>query len=290
MKNKLYFFDYVNFVLLGLVCVVTFYPFLNVFAISFSSYENYLLNPLAIWPKDWVFGAYRGLLARSSLWTSYANTIFCTVVTTVLSLFLYLITAYPMSRKGLRGKSGIMSYMVFTMMFSGGLIPSFYLIRLLGLYNSLWAIIAVALFGTYNMTLMKNFMESIPESLIEAAKIDGASEFYILFRIITPLSKAIVATIIMFVAVGMWNSYASSIYYLKDASKWTLGLFLREIILGSSIQNVVSGAGDDMMEESVQPLTTQYAALIITVAPILCVYPFVQKYFVKGMMVGSVKE
>jgi len=290
MKNKLYFFDYVNFVLLGLVCLVTFYPFLNVFAISFSTYEQYLLNPMSVWPETWVTGAYRDLIARPSLWSSYANTIFVVVVTTVLSLFMYLITAYPLSRDDLRGKSGIMVFMSFTMMFSGGLIPSFYLIRTLGLYNSLWALIAVALFSFYNVTLMKNFMESIPKSLIEAAKIDGASEFYILFRIIAPLSKAIIATLVMFVAVAQWNSYASSIYYLKDADKWTLALFLREIILGSSIQNVVSGAGDDMMEETVQPVTMQYAALIITVAPILCVYPFVQKYFVKGMMVGSVKE
>lgn len=290
MKNKLYFFDYVNFVLLGLVCVVTFYPFLNVFAISFSTYEQYLTNPMSIWPEAWVTGAYRDLIARSSLWSSYGNTIFVVVVTTVLSLFMYLITAYPLSRDDLRGKPGVMIFMSFTMMFHGGLIPTFYLIRTLGLYNSLWALIAVALFSFYNVTLMKNFMESIPKSLIEAAKIDGASEFYILFRIIAPLSKAIIATLIMFVAVAQWNSYASSIYYLKDADKWTLALFLREIILGSSIQNVVSGAGDDMMEETVQPVTMQYAALIITVAPILCVYPFVQKYFVKGMMVGSVKE
>lgn len=290
MKNKLYFFDYVNFVLLGLVCIVTLYPFLNVFAISFSTYEQYLLNPLAIWPESWVTAAYRDLIARPSLWTSYGNTIFVTIVTTVLSIFMYLITAYPLSRDDLRGKSGIMVFMSFTMMFSGGLIPSFYLIRLLGLYNSLWALIVVALFSFYNVTLMKNFMESIPKSLIEAAKIDGASEFYILFRIIAPLSKAIVATLIMFVAVAQWNSYATSIYYLKDANKWTLALFLREIILGSTIQQVASGAGENLMEETVQPITMQYAALIITVAPILCVYPFVQKYFVKGMMVGSVKE
>lgn len=290
MKNKLYFFDYVNFVLLGLVCVVTFYPFLNVFAISFSTYEQYLLNPMSIWPETWVTGAYRELISRPSLWTSYGNTIFVVVVTTVLALIMYLITAYPLSRDDLRGKSGVMVFMSFTMMFSGGLIPSFYLIRTLGLYNSLWALVAVTLFSFYNVTLMKNFMESIPKSLIEAAKIDGASEFYILFRIIAPLSKAIIATLVMFVAVAQWNSYATSIYYLKDADKWTLALFLREIILGSSIQNVVSGAGDDLMEETVQPITMQYAALIITVAPILCVYPFVQKYFVKGMMVGSVKE
>ncbi|MBQ7039226.1 MAG: carbohydrate ABC transporter permease, partial [Clostridia bacterium] len=254
------------------------------------TYEQYLLNPMSIWTETCVTGAYRDLIARPSLWWSYGNTIFVVVVTTVLSLFMYLITAYPLSRDDLRGKSGIMVFMSFTMMFSGGLIPSFYLIRSLGLYNSLWALVVVALFSFYNVTLMKNFMESIPKSLIEAAKIDGASEFYILFRIIAPLSKAIIATLIMFVAVAQWNSYASSIYYLKDAKKWTLALFLREIILGSSIQNVVSGSGEDMMEETVQPVTMQYAALIITVAPILCIYPFVQKHFVKGMMVGSVKE
>lgn len=290
MKNKLYFFDYVNIVLMLLVVVITLYPFLNVAAISFTTYEEYILNPMMLWPSEWSTTAYMTMIGRSSLWTSYANTIFIAAMTTGLSLLMYLVTAYPLSRKDLRGKSGIMTYMVFTMMFSGGLIPQFYLVRILGLYNSLWAIILTALFSTYNVTLMKNFMESIPDSLIEAARIDGASEFYILFRIMAPLSKAIIATLAMFVAVGQWNSYATSIYYLKDSNKWTLALFLREIILGSSIQNVISGAGDDMMEETVNPITIQYAALIITVLPILAVYPFVQKYFVKGMMVGSVKE
>ena len=133
-------------------------------------------------------------------------------------------------------------------------------------------------------------MESIPDSLIEAARIGGASEFYILFRIMAPLSKAIIATVAMFVAVGQWNAYATSIYYIKDSNKWTLALFLREIILGSSIQQQMSQSGEDIMQETIEPITMQYAALIITVVPILVVYPFVQKYFVKGMMVGSVKE
>lgn len=290
MKNKLYFFDYVNFVLMGLVIVVTLYPFLNVFAISFSTYTEYLENPMRIWPGSWALGAYRDILGRPTLWTSYANTIFVALATTVIALIMYLLTAYPLSRKDLRGKGGIMTFIVFTMMFNGGLIPTFYLVRMLGLYNSLWALIFVALFSAYNVTLMKNFMESIPDSLVEAARIDGASELYILFRIMAPLSKAIIATLAMFVAVAQWNSYASAIYYIKDSKKWTLALFLREIILGSSIQNVVSGAGEDMMEETVEPITMQYAALIVTVVPILIVYPFVQKYFVKGMMVGSVKE
>ena len=290
MKNKLYFFDYVNIVLLLLVCVVTIYPFLNVFAMSFSTYEQYLTNPMAIWPSEWSTAAYYSLVARPSLWTSYANTIFVTVVTTVLSILLYLITAYPLTRKGLRGKGGLMKFFLFTMMFSGGLIPTFYVVRTLGLYNSIWALIVMALFSIYNVTLMKNFMESIPYSLIEAAKIDGASEFYILFRIVAPLSKAIIATVVMFVAVGIWNSYGNALYYIKDSKKWTLALFLREILLGSSLQKVVTGQGEDVVEETVQGTNIQYAALMLTTAPILMVYPFVQKHFVKGMMVGSVKE
>ena len=290
MKNKLYFFDYVNFFLMGLVIIVTLYPFLNVFAISFSTYTEYLANPMRVWPGSWTLGAYKDILGRSTLWTSYANTIFVAAVTTVLALLMYLLTAYPLSRKALRGKSGIMTYIVFTMMFNGGLIPTFYLIRGLHLYNTLWALVFTALFSAYNVTLVKNFMESIPDSLIEAARIDGASEFYILFRIMAPLSKAIIATVAMFVAVGQWNAYATSIYYIKDSNKWTLALFLREIILGSSIQQQMSQSGEDIMQETIEPITMQYAALIITVVPILVVYPFVQKYFVKGMMVGSVKE
>ena len=290
MKNKIYFFDYINFCFLGLVALVTLYPFMNVFAVSFSSYNDIINNPLMVWPSSWNMGAYEETLAKASLWRAYGNTIFVTGVTTLIALAMYLLTAYPLSRKDLRGKAGIMTFFIITMMFGGGLIPTFYLIRGLGLLDSLWAIIFTALFGTSNMVLMKNFMEGIPDSLVEAARIDGASEFFILFKIMAPLSKAIIATVAMFVAIGMWNSYASAIYYIRSTEKWTLALFLREVIIGSSIQQQLTGAEDDIVEEVIDPINFQYAALIITVAPILIIYPFIQKYFVKGMMVGSVKE
>lgn len=290
MKNKIYFFDYINFCFLGLVALVTLYPFMNVFAVSFSSYNDIINNPLMVWPSSWNTGAYEETLAKASLWRAYGNTIFVTGVTTLIALAMYLLTAYPLSRKDLRGKAGIMTFFIIPMMFGGGLIPTFYLIRGLGLLDSLWAIIFTALFGTSNMVLMKNFMEGIPDSLVEAARIDGASEFFILFKIMAPLSKAIIATVAMFVAIGMWNSYASAIYYIRSTEKWTLALFLREVIIGSSIQQQLTGAEDDIVEEVIDPINFQYAALIITVAPILIIYPFIQKYFVKGMMVGSVKE
>ncbi|MBR3941733.1 MAG: carbohydrate ABC transporter permease [Clostridia bacterium] len=292
MKNKIYFFDYINFCLVGLVALLTLYPFLNVFAVSFSNETEILNNPLMIWPSSWNPGAYEETLAKPELWSSYANTIFITAVTTGLALMIYLLTAYVLSRKELRGKAGIMTFFIIPMMFGGGLIPTFYLIKTLGLYDSIWAMVFVALFATYNMTLMKNFMESIPDSLVEAARIDGASEAFILFKIIVPLSKAIIATVGMFVAVGQWNAFAANLYYVPDKTKWGLALFLREVIMGASIQKKVTGAGDDVgeLEETIQPINFQYASLIITVAPILLAYPFIQKYFVKGMMVGSVKE
>lgn len=290
MKNKIYFFDYINFCLVGLVALVTLYPFLNVFAVSFSSYNDIINNPLMVWPTSWNTGAYTETLAKVSLWRAYGNTIFVTIVTTIIAVCMYLLTAYPLSRKDLRGKGGIMTYFIIVMMFSGGLIPTFYLIRGLGMLDTIWALIFVALFSTNNMTLMKNFMEGIPDSLVEAARIDGASEFFILFKIMAPLSKAIIATLAMFVAIGQWNSYAAAVYYIRSTEKWTLALFLREVIIGSSIQQQMTGAEEDIVEEVIDPINFQYAALIITVAPILIVYPFIQKYFVKGMMVGSVKE
>ena len=292
MKNKIYFFDYINYCLVGLIALLTLYPFLNVFAVSFSNETEILNNPLMIWPSSWNPGAYESTLAKPELWSSYANTIFITAVTTGLAVLIYLLTAYVLSRKELRGKGGIMTFFIIPMMFGGGLIPTFYMVKLLGLYNSVWAMVFTALFSTYNMTLMKNFMESIPNSLVEAARIDGASETFILFKIIAPLSKAIIATVGMFVAVGQWNAYASNLYYVNDRNKWGLALFLREVIMGASIQKKATGAGDDVgeLEEAIQPINFQYASLIITVAPVLLAYPFIQKYFVKGMMVGSVKE
>ena len=291
MKDRMQLFDYINYLFLFLIVLVTLYPFVNVVAVSLSSYAGYVNLPLRIWPDGFNLEAYKSIFAHPLLFSSYKNTIVITILTVIIGLTMYVLAAYPLSRKDFRGKSAIMTFMVFTMMFSGGLIPNFYLIKSLGLYDTLTAQIAVAVFTTYNCILVKNFFETIPDSLLEAARIDGASEFFILFKIVVPLSKAIIATICLFVAVDQWNSFFNAVVYVRSTKKWTLMLLLREIVIGSSIQDAVSGAGSDVKEdEKVDPVMFQYASLVVVLLPILCVYPFVQKYFVKGMLVGSVKE
>ena len=178
-----------------------------------------------------------------------------------------------------------MNMVIFSMMFSGGMIPNYYLVRSLGLIDSLWAVILPGAFSAYNMILMKNFLEALPDSLMEAASIDGASEPCILFKIALPLCKPILATLCLFIAVQYWNSYFTAMLYIRDRTKWTLQLVLREIVLA----NVQNGNNDPAQENYIVSISIKYASLLVVMLPIMLVYPFLQKYFVKGVMIGAVK-
>ncbi|AEE95924.1 carbohydrate ABC transporter permease [Mahella australiensis] len=287
-KNREIAFDIVNYTLLTLIAAIMLYPFLNVIAVAFSDYSAYLENPLMIWPRRINLAAFEHVFKDPLILSSYKNTIIITIAGTLISLLLTIMTAYPLSRKDLKGKPILMNIIIFTMLFSGGLIPNYYLIRSLHMIDTLWALILPGALGAYNIILMKNFFESIPDSLEEAAKIDGASDVYILFKIIVPLSTPIIATIALFVAVGYWNSFFSAIVYIRDPGKWTLQLVLREIIMAANTQLLQTG-GNYAEMTNIPPQTLKYATLIVAVVPILCVYPFLQKYFVKGIMLGAVK-
>ncbi|SDC90565.1 putative aldouronate transport system permease protein [Paenibacillus sp. UNCCL117] len=288
--KRIELFDIVNYVLIVLTCIGMLYPFVNVAAVSLSSYTAFVANPMLIWPKDFTFGAYEEILSHPILWKSYLNTIIVTVSGVIIGVFLYLITAYPLSKSHLRGRRIFMLLIVFTMLFNGGLIPNFYLMRSLGLLDSLAALILPALMSGFSLILMKNFMESLPEELEEAARIDGASEPYILFRVVFPLSMPIVATLGLFAAVGYWNNFFNGIVYIRSVEKWPLMLFLREIIEGSKMMEIsTAGNAAELGAGTVPTETLKYATLMIVMLPILCVYPFLQKYFVKGLMLGSVK-
>ncbi|PYI56423.1 carbohydrate ABC transporter permease [Paenibacillus flagellatus] len=289
-SRKIETFDVVNYALVSLVCVVMLYPFVNVISVSFSSYAAYVQNPLMIWPRDLDLSAYKEIMSHRILWTSYRNTIVVTAVGVALGIFLYIITAYPLSKPALKGRRTLMLLVVFTMLFSGGLIPNFYLIRSLGLLDTYAALVLPSLFSGFSLILMKNYFESIPEELEEAARIDGASDPYILFRIVVPLSKPIIATLCLFAAVGYWNNFFNGVVYIRSIDKWPLMLFLREIIEGTAMKEIASG-GNAAETGGAQATreTLKYATLTIVMIPILLVYPFVQKYFVKGIMLGSVK-
>lgn len=286
--KKLELFDAINYTLLTLICVVMLYPFINVASVSLSSYSAYVNNPMMIWPHEFNLAAYQEIMSRALLWRSYLNTLIVTICGVSIGVFLYIITAYPLSKSVLKGRKLLMVLIVFTMLFNGGLIPNYYLMRSLGLLDTLAALILPALFSGFSLILMKNFFESLPEELEEAARMDGASDPYILFRIIVPLSKPIIATLCLFAAVGYWNNFFNAIIYIRSVTNWPLMLYLREVIEGASMMAQQSNAAE-MGSQQVTSETLKYATLMIVMIPILCVYPFLQKYFVKGIMLGSVK-
>lgn len=286
--KKLELFDAINYTLLTLICVVMLYPFINVASVSLSSYSAYVNNPMMIWPHEFNLAAYQEIMSRGLLWRSYLNTLIVTICGVSIGVFLYIITAYPLSKSVLRGREFLMVLIVFTMLFNGGLIPNYYLMRSLGLLDTLAALILPALFSGFSLILMKNFFESLPEELEEAARMDGASDPYILFRIIVPLSKPIIATLCLFAAVGYWNNFFNAIIYIRSVTNWPLMLYLREVIEAASMMAQQSNAAE-MGSQQVTSETLKYATLMIVMIPILSVYPFLQKYFVKGIMLGSVK-
>lgn len=283
-------FDALNYGMLTVISLVMLFPFVNVAAVSVSSYAAYIENPMLLWPRDFNLRAYAEIIQHPLLPTSYMNTIIVTTSGVVAGIFLYILTGYSLSKKHLKGRNVLLLLVIFTMLFNGGLIPNFYLMRSLGLLDTLISLVMPALMSGFNLILMKNFMESLPEELEEAARIDGASEPYVLFRIVVPLSKPIIATLCLFTAVGYWNNFFNAIVYIRSTDNWPLMLFLREVIESSKIQEIATGGNAaEWSLQSVPIETLKYATLMIVMLPILCVYPFVQKYFVKGIMLGSVK-
>ena len=280
-------FAVVNYVILALFSLVCVLPILYVFMYSITPYTDYLAEPLRLIPRHPTFQAYKSLLNFDLMKTGYMSTLFITIVGTAINDIMLLITAYPLSKSYLKGHKVIMGMMTFTMFFSGGMIPGYLLIKGLGMVNTLWALIIPGCVSTYNVILMKNFILAIPASLEEAAYIDGANEIQILWKVVAPLCKPSIATFTLFNAVGHWNSYFSAIIYIRDRDKWPLMLIVRELVVDSGTQMV--SQGNMAMEEMAQPFTMKMAVIIFTIVPILLVYPFVQKYFMKGMLLGGVK-
>jgi len=287
MKRKLKgieFFDIMVYILITLVCFTMLYPFLNVIAVSFSPYSEFLKNPMMMVPKKLTFTAFVQVFRDPLIIPSYITTILVTLMGTLIGISLLVLTGYPLSKKDLKGKAFFMNLVVFTMMFHGGTIPTYNAYRALGLLDTIWVLALPGALTAFNLVLIKNFYESLPESLVEAAKIDGANEWYILGKIIIPLSKPIIATLVMFLAVGYWNNYYNAMLYVRKRTLWTLQLVLREIVLSGSVQSQ-----EEDPDKQVVSITIKYASLIVVMLPILLVYPFIQKYFVKGVMVGAVK-
>jgi len=268
------------------VIVITLYPFIFIASASIS--DSGAVGRMEVWllPKGINFNAYQRVLKDDQLLTSYKNTIWYVFVGTAINLVMTTTMAYPLSRRRFQGRRFIMIAVTFTMFFSGGIIPSFILVRNLGMINTRWALVIPSAISTYNLIVTRSFFESIPESLHEMATIDGAGEFRIFIQLILPLSMPILATMVLFYAVRHWNTYFNAMLYLSKESLYPLQLFLRKILLIYEANNMMLDVRIDKNDLS---RTIRYATIMITTLPIICVYPFVQKYFVKGVMIGAVK-
>lgn len=278
-----------NVTFLLLVCASTLFPFVFVIARSFASELEILERGIFFLPSRPTFEAYDYLLRGGSpILTGYINTIFITVFGTLFNMTLTTMLSYVISKKYLPGRNAVTFMVFFTMIFGGGLIPTFLVVRSTGLLNNIWSMVIPAAVSPWNALILRNFFQTVPDSLEESARLDGASDPVILLRIYLPLSLPAIATIGLFYAVANWNVWFSAAIYINDADKWPLQLVLREIL------NRVEMLDDFMREsflESHKPASesVRAAATIVAVVPIMCVYPFIQKYFVKGVMVGSVK-
>jgi len=278
-----------NVLLMLVVCFATLYPFLHIISVSLSGRFPTARWEVTFYPKEITFNAYQKVFESTALFRSYANTIFIVLVGTVLSVFFVSLAAYPLSKKNLPGNRLITFLLTITLWFNAGMIPQFFVIQRLGLYDSLWSLILSPLISAYYVIVMRNFFENIPSSLEESARLDGSSDLGILFRIIYPLSMPVLSTVALWVAVAHWNSFFEPLLYLKSRLKYTLQLALRDIILANSANEYNLDVDPMIHEFEVVTESVQYATILVATLPILAVYPFLQKYFVKGVLVGAIK-
>ena len=283
-------FTLFNTLFMIFMCVICVVPILHVFWASISdpalveTSSGILLYPLG----ETSFNAYRIILKYKGIWTGYRNTLFYVVAQCLITGVLTVVAGYIMSRKRFRYRNSVMMFFAFTMLFNGGMIPTYMVVRNLHLLDTYWACLIPGAISVFNIIIMRTAIMGIPDSLEESARMDGAGELTVMFRIILPLCKATFAVIILFTAVGKWNSWFDALLYLSDKQKYPLQMYMREILINND--NSATQNSADMLENSqLYKTLVKYGSIIVSTVPILCVYPFVQKYFVTGVMIGSVK-
>lgn len=287
--------DIVIYVSLILLIVITLYPIIYILSVSLSSSEAYESGRVVFLPVDFNLDAYKVVFKAGTVPRSLLNSVIYTLLYTFVALLFTTSMAYPLSRAKERVpfKGFFSKLVVFTMFFSAGIVPNYLVVKYLGLMNSMWSLILPVAVTTYNLVVMRSFFEGIPIDLEEAAFIDGANEIVIFFKIMLPLAKAAIATVGLFYGVYMWNSWFTAMLYLKDSSKYPLQLIIRQIIMQNQMAAELAAMGDTSMQDALGSTTNtevvKYATLFISIVPMMAVYPFIQKYFVKGVMVGSVK-
>ena len=282
-------FDGINTSFLTLLVIITLYPFAHVIFSSISDYSELIKHVgVLLKPLGFSLGAYKMVFKNPMILRGYFNTIFIIVVGTSLNLFMTSLGAYVLSRKKVYWRNFIMFFIVFTMFFQGGLIPFYLLVKNVGLANKLWAVIIPYSIATYNLIIMRTYFLTIPDSMEESARIDGANDFTILFRIILPLAMPVVAVMILFYGVYHWNSWFPAMIFIRRRELFPLQLILREILIQNALADMFSEVAT--MDDEPVGETIQYATVVVATVPILFIYPFLQKYFIKGIMIGALKE
>ncbi len=285
-KEKFEKLDVILLIILLVWATVILLPFINVVAISFTTSKAYADTPLLLFPNPFDLESYNMLFQDSRIWIGFRTTFQLLLCALPINMLLTTTMAYGLSRSGYPGRKLILKLVVFTMLFNGGIIPLYLIVKSYGLMGSIWAVVMSTGLNTFYIIIMMNFFQALPESLVEAAKLDGASEWKVLFRIILPLSKPVIATVFLYYFVDRWNEWYNAMLMIRDTAKTPLQLILRNIVLESQ-------AMDNIVTESVDiysfSMGIKMAAVVVTIVPVMCLYPFLQKYFAKGIMVGAVK-
>jgi len=283
-------FNIVNYVMLSIVLVIVLYPLVYVVSASFSSSYAVLSGKVWLWPVDPSLDGYKAVFKNKNIVTGFQNTFFYTLAGTFINVVMTVLAAYPLSRKDFRGRNKFMLMFVFTMMFNGGLIPTYFVVKDLNMIDTVWAMLLPTALSVWNVIIMRTYFQTtIPGELLEASQIDGCNDFRFLLKIVVPLSGPIIAVIALFYAVGHWNQYFNAMIYLKDPQLYPLQLILRDILVQNEVR--IDMLGDVKSAAARQGLREllKYSLIVISSLPLMLVYPFVQKFFVKGVMIGSIK-
>lgn len=280
-------FNCINITLLSLFAILCLVPFINIIAVSLSNNSAIISGKVFLLPVGFNVTAYKTVFTDATMIRSFGFTVVLTLLYTATTMLMTILCAYPLEHKKLKGRTAILLMITFTMYFSGGTIPSYLLVSGMNMLNTIWALILPGAINTFNMIVMKSFFTSIPAELEESARIDGAGHFRILFSIVLPVSLPIIATLSLFYAVGRWNGFSDALFYINDTKMYPLQLKLRQLISLNNVDQMMNDLNEE--KQLVIPETIKSASIMFATVPILLVYPWLQKYFVKGMMVGSIK-
>ncbi|GAF13036.1 sugar ABC transporter [Bacillus sp. JCM 19046] len=283
------FFGISVYVLVGLITLIVLYPLVYVLSASFSDPSAVLRGELWLFPINPTIDSYLRVFNNQDIWIGFRNTFLYTTLGTALNLALSIMIAYPLSRKDFYGRNALTIFLVFTMFFSGGMVPTYLLVRDLGMLNTIWAVIVPGAVSVYNVIIIRTFFQNIPVELRESAELDGCSNIQYLFKILLPLSKPVIAVMILFYGVSQWNAFFDALIYLTDRSLFPLQLFLREMLIQDQLSDMVQVSDSTLDAHAMTVEGIKYAVVIVASLPMLILYPFLQRFFVKGVMIGSIK-